>query len=94
MAGQQDAANRRAGRCPFGGARPFSGCGPAIPGSAPGAAPPTVVLQAVNTYGHHEGIVRGGDRAECNCLKTHVTVIRRVGGVILAAVVSLLQILR
>ena len=28
------------------------------------------VLQAVNTYDHHEGIVRGADRAERNSLKT------------------------
>ena len=27
-------------------------------------------LQAVNTYDHHEGIVRGADRAERNSLKT------------------------
>ena len=28
------------------------------------------VLQAVNTYDHHEGVVRGADRAERNNLKT------------------------
>ena len=28
------------------------------------------VLQAVNTYDHYEGIVRGADRAERNSLKT------------------------
>ena len=28
------------------------------------------VLQAVNTYDHHEGVVRGADRAERNSLKT------------------------
>lgn len=28
------------------------------------------VLQAVNTYEHHEGIVRGADRAERNMLRT------------------------
>ncbi len=28
------------------------------------------MIQAVNTHAHHEGIVRGGDRAERNMLRT------------------------
>ena len=40
------------------------------PRVAPWAGTAHGVLQAVNTYKHHEGVVRGGSRAECNSLKT------------------------
>jgi hypothetical protein len=36
---------------------------------APWAGTAHGVLQAVNTYEHHEGTIRGADRAECNMLR-------------------------
>ena len=40
------------------------------PRVSPGTGTAHGVLQAVNTYEHHEGVVRGADRAERNNLKT------------------------
>lgn len=42
----------------------------ADPRVAPWSGTALGVLQAVNTYEHHQGIVRGSDRAERNMLKT------------------------
>ena len=39
-------------------------------GSHPGPGTAHGVIQAVNTYEHHEGIVRGASRADCNMMRT------------------------